>query len=234
MARKRRSIHSSKRSSHKRFKMGSRGSSRKLRTGRTRLKPEVKFVSTLSVGFYFKNLLAISPTLPTASFILLNSFPGQGTLDTQRVGDTIMGKKLYMRIGVWATAAQCKFSNYLRLIIFNSRVDLPLADGITNFWQVPVGRSAVFGVVNREIINKVFFDKTIVLRSNMTGDYPKHKIQNVNISMNWPIIFAAGGVIPKDRRNNVYLATMGYTESEAEGFVLGYADITTNFYYTDS
>jgi len=233
MARKRKII-SSLRGSKKKSKKSSSGSSRKYRTGRTRLRPEVKY-KDLSTSIAIFNKKAATGNLSGSSWVKIINFPDQGTTDLTRIGDTIMGKKLYARFTIWGSTVNGANSSLVRIIIFNVKAT-PLVAGnaVNGFFQQAVDRPAFNGIVNREIVNKVFYDKQHRVVPPYASDEYSFKTSNINISMRWPIIFAGGSVIPKDSRNTLYVAAIGYSNNRVEDLSLGNLDVSTNFYFTDS
>lgn len=231
MARKR-PIRSYLKGMRKKMKVSS--SRRKLRTGRTRLRPEVKFMQRNESGFQIRNRINNSGKLDGNGFFGLINHPPQGTTDNNRIGDTIMGKKLYCRFTIYCNDAQLTKTTLIRVIFFNSKEALAPGVDIPGFFQVSWGRPTINGIVNREGINKVFYDKTFIARGQRTADDWIHKPININISMKWPIIYSGGNTVPKDLRNNVYCAVFGFSQSIADATTVGFIDCTTNFYFTDS
>lgn len=232
MARKRKIISSLKGSS-KRSKKSMGGSRRKLRTGRTRLRPEVKFVNTAAAAVEIKNFKGSGVDLDVTDIKSLITFPGQGTTDSGRIGDTILGKKLYIRMFVYQPDARAGNACMIRIIVFNLKFDLP-SNNIANFWQVAIGPNSMNGVVNREVVNKVFYDKVVVFQPQITDKAVYNKPKNINISMRWPIVFSAGSTTPKDPRNRIYMHVCGYSDTPVAAAILGLYSFSNNFYYTDS
>lgn len=238
MARKRKIIHSYKGSS-KRAKKSMGGSRKKFRTGRTRLRPEVKYAGRAEAEIGIKNFKGATVDLAVADVKTLINFPAQGTTDVTRIGDTIMAKKLYVRLFLYQTDTQAQNASAVRIIIFNLRTDLPTTD-IGAFWQSAIGPNSINGVVNREVVNKVFYDKVVIFQPNVSGTsvgvskgvYLKPK--NINISMRWPIVFAAGSQLPKDPRNKIFIHVTGFSDPPAAGVLLGQYSFNSNFYFTDS
>lgn len=232
MARKRKIISSLKGSS-KRAKKSMGGSRRKLRTGRTRLRPEVKFTNTAFTDVSIKNFKSVAVDLDVSEIKSLCSFPAQGTTDSTRIGDTILGKKLYIRMFLYQPDARAGNACMVRIIVFNLKFDLP-ANNIAGFWQTSIAPNSMNGIVNREVVNKVFYDKVVVFQPQIADKAVYSKPKNINISMRWPIIFSAGSTTPKDPRNRIYIHVAGYSDTPVAAAILGVYSLNANFYYTDS
>lgn len=222
-----------------------RGTSKKMKTSSSRrlgsrkrrsvgLKPEVKYTvrTTTFAGVWFRD--ANTSTLNSADYSELNSFPAAGTSDNQRIGDTILGKKLYIRMAFTSRTD----SAFVRVIIFNMRVVQSSTNAIAGFWQTEVGRPTVYGIINREIVNKVFYDKVKPFQNNLTTTTAASPrclfFKNLNISMKWPVIFKSGTSDPKDPRNQLFIACiMSSPTGSADTISMGRLDVTCNMYYSD-
>lgn len=219
----------------KRSKKMTSGSSRKFRTGRTRLRPEVKYAPIFQAGQQITCQSAATSTLLAANWVKAIDFPAQGTSDITRIGDTIMGKKLYLRISLFTSAAQLSTTNLYRILVFNLKTFQTAATDIPGFWQNTCNRTALNAIVNREVVNKVFYDKQFVIKAPFSGGYcGLNKAINLNINMRWPVIFPGGLTVPKDPRNIIYIGVAGFNYTAAENAALGFMDFKSNFYYTDS
>lgn len=232
MARKRKII-SSLRGSSKRAKKSMGGSRKKFRTGRTRLRPEVKFLNSAGADIDIRNFKGSAVDLDVSEVKLMTSFPAQGTTDSSRIGDTIMGRKVYIRMFVYQPDARADNACMFRIIIFNLKFDLPTTN-IANFWQVAIGPNSMTGLVNREVVNKVFYDKVVEIQPQINAKASYKKPRNINISMRWPVIFSGGSTTPKDPRNRIYMHVCGYSATPVAGAILGAYCYSSNFYYTDA
>lgn len=212
------------------------GSSRKLRTGRTRLRPEIKYRDTQMLGLGVLNNTTNTATLPANSSRVIITFPDRGTTDQQRIGDTILGKKLYIRFTLNQIVAQATLACVVRIIIWNNKVDYDTTGDYPAFFQHSVQRQASNGIVNREKVNKVFYDRQFIMKPARASDIDFKKSVNYNISMKWPIVFdgSAASTTVKDPRNKIYLTVIGYQPVTAELAAVCFCDIITNFYYSDS
>lgn len=222
-----------------------RGSSKKMKTSNSKrlgsrkrrsigLKPEVKYTvrTTTLADVWFRD--ATTSTLNSQDYSELNSFPSAGTSDNQRIGDTVLGKKLYIRI---AFTSRCD-SAFVRIIIFNMKSVQSSTNAIAGFWQTSVGRPAVYGIVNREIVNKVFYDKVKPFQNNLTTTTQASPrcllFKNLNISMKWPIIFKSGTSDPKDPRNQLFIACILASPTGSTDVIsMGRLDVKCNMYYSD-
>jgi hypothetical protein len=233
-ARKRSKIISSLRGSGKKMKKGTSGRLGSRRRRKIGLKPEVKFVNNSS-GFPDVIARDIATTsLRTGDYINLITFPAQGQSDSGRIGDTILGKKHYIRMSFTARLT----SGYYRVIIFNLKKEINTASDLPNFWQTSLARQATSGIINREVVNKVFYDKTRVFRFDQSGVASgtyANSFMTFNVAMNWPIIFSNGGLVPKDPRNNLFIACIGASAlgTTVDTVVCGTLVFNSNFYYTD-
>jgi len=219
------------RSGHKSKKgrKGGRVSMRKHRSGR--LRQEVKYTSMYQLD-QIANRKVGSSTLSVSDYYGLITFPSQGTTDVSRIGDTIMGRKLWVRFTVENVAANN--SSCIRVIIFNSK-NTALGGSIADFWQASDDNPAITGVVNREVVNKVFYDKVITLNSTIASTRTVFKPINVNIAMRWPIIFSNGGIVPKDPRNRIFMAALVYLPgATADNASQAFLNVRSNFYFTDA
>lgn len=231
VARKRKIISSLRGSKKMKSGTGRRLGSRKRR--QIGLKPEVKFTNKSQ---NFPDVVARDSNytaMKTGDYIDLITFPSQAQTDTGRIGDTILGKKCYIRLGLTTRID----SGYVRIIIFNMKREINTANDLDNFWQFNIGRQTIYGVVNREIVNKVFYDKVKTWQSNIANGNRALSFKQVNISMKWPIIFAGGGIVPKDPRNTLFIACIGCTPVGTADTTpttkIARLDVACNFYFTD-
>lgn len=233
MARKRKVISSLRGTGKKMKTMPSRrlGSRKRRSIG---LRPEVKFTSrtVTQPDVIFRD--AVHTDLKVGDYIELNNFPTQGTSDNTRIGDTIVGKKLYIRMA-FTTRTD---SAFVRIIIFNMKKVISSSSDISAFWQASVSRPTIYGVINREVVNKVFYDKVKPFQNNFTTTLAAAPrclfFKNLNISMKWPIIFSSGGTTPKDPRNQLFIACiMSSPTGSADGTNAGRLEVCTNFYFSD-
>lgn len=210
-------------------------SKRKFRTGRTRLRPEVKFRNTIHEARNIRHRLNASSSVSGNDFFSVITHPPQGTGDQERIGDTLMGKKLYIRLSFFINKDQIKGSVIYRVIVFNRKIATNPGTDIVMF-QLAVSRPAFNGFINYEVVNKVFYDKQFVFHENYaTDDDLLRKSVNINISMKWPIVYSGGSINPKDYRNEIYMAIIGYMQqATVEAQIIGYADVNSNFYFTDA
>lgn len=193
-------------------------------------KPEVKYTilsTTSPLGIAVRYIS--SSSLSSSDYRTLFEFPAQGTSDTQRLGDTITPVKLWVRIVV--NSISNVDSCVVRVIIFT--MNQVVSSTISNFFQASTINPAILGVVNREIVNKVYYDKMITLnRSDANNQLAKPR--NINIKLRKPIVFYNGSQTPRDPKNIFYIGYMMYiptatTDSADKGFM----NVHTNFYFTD-
>lgn len=206
-----------------------------MRTGRTRLRPEVKYATTDWRGQGVRHRLTATADLLVGDFQRIISFPAQGTTDITRIGDTIMGKKLYVRLTIYQNAAaDSTTASIFRVIVFNMKVTTATNVALNAFWQTSYPAQAINSIVNREVVNKVFYDKQHYLQSNTSGQSACLKTILININMRWPIVFPGGTQIPKDPRNNIFIAVVGFKTEGVDAALMAQWDVTSNFYFTDA
>lgn len=203
-----------------------------------RIRAEVKFKPTsaaLIVRHFNFGSGGTDITYSGSKAVNLITFPSQGTTDNTRIGDTIQPVKLYVKFG---------FSNYevgeisdgvaIRVVIFSAPFEWTVASTIVNFFQTSIPFPVYQGMINHEVISKVYYDKVHVIYSN--GTYQPTKLYKVNIKLYKPIVFSAGGTTPRDPKNILYMVVMGQAgkEDRADATVIGSCFVHSNFYYTDA
>lgn len=225
----------SKRSYKKSFKRRKSFRRRRSNFSKMKFKPEVKYTVlpwaiNLNVPNHFPT--TASESIPAANnTINIMTWPSQGTSDITRVGDTIHPVKAWIRLvfNKTNTAPQCTF----RIIIY--RHNKVLTSGIqANFWQTAVTNPNM-GVVDREIVYKVLYDRVHVLNGTLTDEELVKKPIDINIRFRKPVIFHNGSIIPKDPRDElhaVFVPMIPLNNSAAATPITMSA--TTRFYYFDN
>lgn len=199
-----------------------------------RHKPEVKYVATqmqLATNINGCYNSTASANLATSFFSKATYFPSQGTTDTTRIGDTIHPIKLWITTTFWNSPS---YGNLLaRIIVFSMNADYT-STAISAFWQSAINSPVCTGVVNREVVRKVYFDKQYVIKANYTSSAVYRKNININIRMKKPIVFAGGQTTPKDPSNNLYIAYLFEDMENSTTVTVARVTTSSNFYYVDN
>lgn len=204
------------------------------------MRPETKqiFVAT---DMYPKTQIVASSDLPTNCYQQAMSLPTLGTSDTQRIGDTINIKKLWIKVTIKPDAAQINAGMYYRIILFTSPaqyVDGTAAYGAFWKWGSSANNKVQWDLPNREVVN-VLYDKTFrfevpfVLPST-TNQYWAGRQHNFNITKIFkkPFQFVNGTSTPKQGGNVVYIAIVPYIVNKGHDYVALNAAVSSQLYYT--
>lgn len=222
-----------RRGGYKKFKR-SRLFRRRSNYSRIRHRPEVKYVATMMQdqtnipGAY--NSTA-SANLTSSYYGKATYFPAQGTTDVTRIGDTIHPIKCWIYTTFWNNPTYS--SIIVRIIIFSMNYD-PSGATISAFWQSAIKNPCITGVVNREVVRKVYFDKQYTIRANISSQAVLRKTVNINIRMKKPIVFAGGQTTPKDPANNLFIAYIPEELETNATATLMRVTTASNFYYVDN
>lgn len=205
---------------------------RKHRVNRTR--PEVKFTgASFIVSDIWNRDVLYGSDLKVGDFVQLNNFPSRGTGDTDRIGDTVQGVKWYIRFALSSLTRVS--SGYIRVIIFNLKETQAISAVVTGFWQSNVSRPTINGVVDREKVNKVFYDKVFAYRDQVAVTQTAIKFKTLNLSCKWPVVFQGNTALPKDSRNRLFLAAIGCTiDGVSDTTSSGRLEGNCNWYFYDS
>lgn len=195
------------------------------------LKPEVKHVYT-SGNADIKTCNS-TVALTNGQYFNLTSllWPSLGTTDSQRIGDTITVKKIWMKITLENDASPT--ANIFRVIIFNQPGGYSNIGG--NFFRQNTDQQTIKGIVEREQYN-VLYDRSFACVTAVTGQRRVLKPININISRFYrkPITFINGTQTLKNPVQELYYAVIGYEPAvTTNGTTIGYFNFSAALYYTD-
>lgn len=205
---------------------------------RLRFKPEVKYYPLniwAATAFYNRNLATASNNLPSGNYTLMGFYPGVGTSDLTRIGDTIHPIKFWVRLAIYFTDSFADtHAVMVRIIIFTMPKQQTAGTDITGFFQHAVQNQAALGNVDREQVHKVYYDRRFIFNANLTNQNMLKFVQ-INIPMRKPVVFGGGSTVPRDQTKLFYIACVpalsGSTDSTS---VICRCDATVNFYFYDN
>lgn len=198
--------------------------------------PEVKYTfQKVSRSTYHRPLT--SATLVAADYNMLTNFPPQSTTaaqtDLTRIGDTIMWKNLYLRYTLENETSTA--SMFSRVIIFAMDGFYTGSTAITNFWQNDTGNQVLFGLVNREVVRNVYYDKVHVINSQTVNTRSVLNPLKINLSpKNKRVVFAGGNQSPRDNSQILHMAVINYLPGVVTEGASGFLNASMHFYFTDS
>jgi len=199
-----------------------------------RMRPEVKYKTYLTTG-NFRTLVSSSSDLSNSDYFLFGAYPSQGTTDGTRIGDTINPIKYWIRITFHNSIFSPVITSYqIRIIIFSMPVVVTTTGPITNFWQTTTQLPVTQGVVDREVVHKVYYDKKFVINQNFTDHVVMRKPLSIKIRLKNPIVFNAGGTTPKQPRDVLYYSIFAYDTVSTTNSATGKFQFASSFYYTDA
>lgn len=208
--------------------------SRRKTTRIARIRPEVKFRFLNQTGD-FRTLVTNASDLSNTDYRTLFIYPSQGTSDSSRIGDTLTPVKFWTRITFHNSIFTPNIPSYqIRIIIFTLPNLQVTSSPIVGFWQTATQLPVTQGVIDREVVHKVYYDKRFVINQNFSGQTIMRKPLSINIRFKKPIVFSNGSIVPKDARNIVYFAIFAYDTVTVTDAATGKFQIGTNFYYMDS
>lgn len=213
---------------------------RRSNYSRRRFKPEVKYTTAVTWPFNLfgtRYLSVASAELPTSHFTRVVIYPSQGTTDTSRIGDTIHPIKIWFRISIATElsviSGSPRYSAIVRIIIFTLPGN-PLTNPISQFFQAAVRNQTMDGVIDREVIKNVYYDKKHILNQNLIGQ-SFTRIINLNIRMKRPIVFSSGSTDPRDWSRNFYIACVPWNSgSQTSTDDVARVTCSASFYYYDN
>jgi len=232
MKRKRSKVSRRSKKSKSRRRSGQRSVLRKL---------EVKYMNkNIQQTIYERS--GTTTSLSSSDYTILFAYPAQGTSDIDRIGDTINPVKIWVRMTVESITGRPSVN--LRVIIFTLPVAQTTLQTVTFFWQSSASNQAINGNVNREVVHKVYYDKTFNIntgtsyyQSSSNTNNPTAccaKPRSINIRLRKPIVFGGGVIIPKEPKNTFYIAYLGYAPGGALlDASVGFINCSCNFYFTD-
>lgn len=197
------------------------------------MKPEVKYIRQ-DHSTDVAHRTGSSTTLGVSDYLLLFNYPSQGTSDTQRIGDSIKVKNIWIRFqleNVTNTNA-----NSVRIIIFTLASGTPPTPGTTSiasFWQTASTKQAILGTVNREVVQMVWYDKVHTILSQTLNTRTPTRVQNINIHLKKlsEVTFAGGGTAPRNMQQNFYVAFLAHNPGATIDGITGYMNLATTLYY---